>query len=665
MDPLSALSIATSIVQFVDFSGRIIFGTWQIYRSPSGLSGDHADLGEITQTLQSLGSKMTSRALSDTVEHERELKVLCDNVNAVAQELLDQANLELPSKWESCLKALQSVWSQQKIHELAQKLDGFRQQLTLLLVIILREEVYSSRVLTQDNIARTHRELTDFVKGSRDWQRDMANALQRQQEQQSTSETRETARYTPTEIASFGRDFDLRNSPQDFSRYLMASLRFDGIEDRYDTISQRHQQTYEWIFQPPQEGNNSWVDFSRWLESASPLYWVTGKAGSGKSTLMKFVHDDPRTRQHLAASSHLPILTASHFFWNSSIQIQMSQIGLLRTLLGALLGQCKLYATVAFPHQWEAFSLLGLFYQKNDWTWTELERGLIRLLRHLASHSLVFLLIDGLDEYNGDHTDLVMFLKKIASDESLNIKICVSSRPWVIFQDAFCCDPSLQMEYLTMPDMLQYTTEMLEVNRGHTELVAEEPEFSNHLIQQIAGRASGVFLWVVLVVRSLLSGITNGDGIVDLQTRLDSLPEDLGAVFQRMLDQIDPTYRTQASEILQVFRAADRRPTILTLAFADYPDLPAALAHPIEPIPLEKLDSKIRRARRRLESRCMGLLEVSSGSFTEKSRVSYLHRSVKDFLEGNTTWSKITAGLSAGYDADLCLSKSYLMQLKT
>lgn len=161
MEPLSGLAIATSAVQFVDFTSKILAGSRELYKSSTGLSKDHAELHVATKTLLNL-TQTIGRPL-DSNGHEAELQVLCQNVHQVAQELftvldnirrddirqqlslrqqnnlpIDESKLDKVSKWDSCLTALRSVWSQEQIAALAQKLQNFRQQLTLSVVVILR-----------------------------------------------------------------------------------------------------------------------------------------------------------------------------------------------------------------------------------------------------------------------------------------------------------------------------------------------------------------------------------------------------------------------------------------------------------------------------------------------------------------------------------------------
>jgi hypothetical protein len=51
------------------------------------------------------------------------------------------------------------------------------------------------------------------------------------------------------------------------------------------------------------------------------------------------------------------------------------------------------------------------------------------------------------------------------------------------------------------------------------------------LVEEIVEKANEVFLWVKLVVQSLLAGLGNRDSITDLQRRLRELPSDLEKLY--------------------------------------------------------------------------------------------------------------------------------------
>ena len=73
------------------------------------------------------------------------------------------------------------------------------------------------------------------------------------------------------------------------------------------------------------------------------------------------------------------------------------------------------------------------------------------LVLEITKSKRMFLLIDGLDEFKGDHSEQLMLVEFLYNLLSLtpNIKMCVSSREWNVFADAFNARPSLRLEDLT------------------------------------------------------------------------------------------------------------------------------------------------------------------------------------------------------------------------
>ncbi|RBA18329.1 hypothetical protein FPRO05_10624 [Fusarium proliferatum] len=83
-----------------------------------------------------------------------------------------------------------------------------------------------------------------------------------------------------------------------------------------------------------------WDSFIDWLKSDLPVYWITGKPGSGKSTLMKFLISDSRTPAALKEWKKDTIIIA-HFFWKPGSTMQHSFKGLLCSLLCLILKNDK------------------------------------------------------------------------------------------------------------------------------------------------------------------------------------------------------------------------------------------------------------------------------------------------------------------------------------
>lgn len=491
-----------------------------------------------------------------------------------------------------------------------------------------------------------------------------------------------------------------------FQKGIRNLLRFPEIENRRDRIPDAFKRTFEWIYSDPQETQRPWNNFIEWLENDKSLYWITGKAGSGKSTLLKFIYYDSRTKEHLQKwASPDPLVTAAFFFWNSGTKLEMSQEGLLRSILYDTLYQCPELTVNCFPEYSEMFELFGIEPNQSI-QWPALLRGTKRLIK-AGKQRKFFLFIDGLDEFDGDHTELIKLINHLTDYQ--NIKICVSSRPWNVFEDAFKNSPNLMLQDLTQPDFVHFIKTNFDGNPGYAELAEEDPAFAHTLIEDIARKASGIFLWVSLVVRSLLIGLTNGDRIFDLKKRLESLPPDLEGLFRRMLDNLDPLYLEHGSQLFQIIRAARVAPTLLCLSFADEPDPESVFRFPVTSLTTRELHSRAERMRRRLNSRCRGLLELATHQEEEDeiddalrkiahasalsncedeysdadrndetnskvdpaktqglacSKVEYLHRTVRDFITRDDVWAEIKAA-APSYNPHLALCRAYLYQFKT
>lgn len=122
--------------------------------------------------------------------------------------------------------------------------------------------------------------------------------------------------------------------------------------------------------------------------------------------------------------------------------------------------------------------------------------------------------IDGLDEYEGNHAQIADLFKSISGGSS--VKICLSSRPLLVFDDAFVSAPSLRLQDLTHNDNILYVTSSFRDNVHFRRLAAEEPREVPKLVAVIVSRVDCIFLWVKLVVRDLLKGLSNRDDLLGL-----------------------------------------------------------------------------------------------------------------------------------------------------
>lgn len=421
---------------------------------------------------------------------------------------------------------------------------------------------------------------------------------------------------------------------------------------------------------------------------------------------MRYLIEHHKTRELLDLwAESTPLSIASFLFWNSGTNEQRSQTGLLRALLFQILGQYPQLISIVLAWQWsKKYSQLvnsSLENEPNIWTISKLKQALRLLVEQTAIPLKLCLFIDGLDEYDDNqedtdscHQEIADMFKNAASN--VNIRVCLSSQPLLVFKDALGTLSGLRLQGLSFEDIKQYVGDKLGNNPRYQQLALEEPEKAPALVEEIVNKADGVFIWVSLVVKSLLSGLGKRDGIADLQRRLRLLPSDLEDLYYHMLTRIEPFYQYKASEIFQIFQAhwkmmnrmdqVDGEPasrnlmieplTVMALSFAvdDDPHLPIRCE--IEPLGFQAILSRCDIMSDRLKVRCAGVLEVQgpeSGQvdisgvigFGHSPKVQYLHRTVRDYFEKPEVWNRMVAHTS-GTDFDPCTSLlgSHATQLK-
>jgi hypothetical protein len=245
------------------------------------------------------------------------------------------------------------------------------------------------------------------------------------------------------------------------------------------------------------------------------------------------------------------------------------------------------------------------------WTLSELRRVFLRLMQETSEKFKFCLFVDGLDEFDGDHAEIVTLFKHMASFP--HMKLCLSSRPLLIFEQEFDAFPKLRLQDLTRNDIKIYAHDKLSAHGRIIQLSRRDPLFLEQLVIEILDMSAGVFLWVTLAVKSLLKGLSNLDSIPDLQKRLRELPPELDDLYSLMLRSIQPKfYVEQASRLFQIVYQAQSPISALTLSWADDLDEQLALKAPIGPVNAEERESRVDAMSMRLKSRCAGLLELRS-----------------------------------------------------
>ena len=469
--------------------------------------------------------------------------------------------------------------------------------------------------------------------------------------------------------ASVGRQETIAGLAQqiitgDCQRRILDSLWFQTMDDRRKNVKEPHFKTLKWALKP-QQTDAKWDDLCEWLKSGSGIYWISGKPGSGKSTLMKYLYGHKTTRSLLEAWPRGPNLTmASFFFWYLGTQEQRSLQGLSRALLYHVLESEPSLIAELLPNIWRE-AHRSAEHKLSIPSLVEMQAAFERLAAKRSGTRKFCFFIDGLDEYSGNYDDGIALLNSLVG--SSNIKVIVSSRPISECMEAFKRNPKLQLQDLTRDDIASYVHETIGSHSYMVKLLETEPKSATKIIADIVEKASGVFLWVVLACRSLLKGLTAYDYISDLQQCVNDLPAELDALFRHMLNRIPAQYQPQAAKLLRIChhsqRIADSEPLqTIGLALIDDGSMSTARVQETPKMSHKEKKTKCDVLEGRLRSRCCGLLEVrradcQSACFCQArdsashrknaknahntlidSTVEFMHRTVFEFLEIPTVW---------------------------
>ncbi|KAH0832653.1 hypothetical protein FOPE_01273 [Fonsecaea pedrosoi] len=470
-------------------------------------------------------------------------------------------------------------------------------------------------------------------------------------------------------------DAELRAKEQ-----LMNSLWFSASNERRNRIDRAHQNTYQWIFKPKDNEITVWDDFVQWFQDEHrPCYWVSGKPGSGKSTLMRELDArfDDMCAPETSPTQERAYVKASFYFWYAGSNLQKSLIGCLRKIIHELLSQQReLIDQVISPDRLEACHATPP-RPFSEWEETELCETMCRIVKQCDGQKTIVLFIDGLDEQDASdelRQKLLDLLQSLGTYRTF--KACVSSRPWNIYNDAFAQCPKLRLEQLTAGDIRDYVHDNLQKDRHFQRHQIREPYLLETITNEVTGKARGVFLWVRLVVRDLLKVLRDGGNARDLLRTLQLVPSDLNQYFMRMFETIDPMYRKEASVFLQIalymmdVSGAKGYPSEPTLGFlllhvhflADWDDQNFAAKSHIYPVDFrdpEDVDVFLELLERRVVSRSMGLFEVDPplrpGTSQQpwNMKIEVMHRSVRDFFETPAAMELLYQHSGGPFDASI------------
>lgn len=343
---------------------------------------------------------------------------------------------------------------------------------------------------------------------------------------------------------------------------------------------------------------------------------------------------DPRMTKLLASDDMEQWSLAAFFFHDRGSEKQKTLNGMLQELLRSILQQIPALSRYVLSSYLELVRLQRT--RCPSWDFSSLKSALVSLIEQRHIKIRILLLLDALDEHQGDN-DMLASLLKILVDKSDNervkLKMCLASRSWTVFQQHFGDCPGFSIHDHTREDIMTYIRVRLDP------CVPQEMHQSDHdnippLANLVATRASGVFIWVRLVVDLLAKGIQDGTPHRTLEEKVNKIPQELRDLYADTLRRIEPEYSSEAFIMLQTTLCSfEPLPLEVLMFISDFN--PYIRGNDVFPRSLAQQSTSSRKSR--LASRSGGLLEVVQGDqYVSESNglvVQFIHQTVKEYVQ--------------------------------
>ncbi|KXH46752.1 hypothetical protein CSIM01_06817 [Colletotrichum simmondsii] len=413
-----------------------------------------------------------------------------------------------------------------------------------------------------------------------------------------------------------------------------------GLKSRENLIQDPVEGTFQWIW-----SNSS---FKSWLSAdRSTTMWLTGKPGSGKSVMLRYVSNylctvaDDIPYEPLAVARRS--FAVANFFCDFSAPPKSSE-SILRSLLHQVLsGQPSLLRY-----------LTPVVKRKHQWS-TGTDFSLVTALREISKHRSIVCVIDALDECDvvvrtnllnalADHlvapaedswrSPCAVHASCACRTSSPKLKILFSSRPFLSVQVSNHENHHVQHLSLSVGEAASSLAKDFQaVVKSTFPLLGsnDEVERRQDIASRIVERSDGVFLWVKLVLKSLLA--LEVQTSENLLSQLEKHPTNLNDMYSSILSSVNEKNADEKSYILRcldwvVFARRPLRVEELAAAVAFETESGYQHDFPTSVHPPSFLDLRYKFRPRSIRF-CFSqvpLIEVKG------STVHLIHRSVKDFM---------------------------------
>ena len=437
---------------------------------------------------------------------------------------------------------------------------------------------------------------------------------------------------------------------------LLESLRPYCRNPRRSESLENHKESFQWIWNT--EGTKP--GFVDWLRSDGCVFWIQGKPGSGKSTLMKYLIENERTKELMSKTS-TPTFFISYFFYELGHPQEKAFVSLLHAFVYRLLKELHGISKTASSMLIQILKPYRQLMKEGPWVQEVLQEVLRHIALNCPVNAGVLLFVDGFDECDGNHANQLDFLKDLVESSKfskLSIKMCIASRAEVDIRLRLSTYPSLAIHHFTESDIASYVTERL---KTAWDLMASQPDgttatFYQQLIDDVVRRAEGVFLWVNLVVTQLVLAIETEAEASDLHRLVAMLPEGLKQLYQSIVAKIPKDRLHDAINLLKLTASTNAQESSAEFGADTLWKICNAMKEPSTAISKKAYFEEGFRGdeapgqkqqcaamKRRIQSSCRGLVHCDDMLNLCEAKVTFLHRTCVEYVLNTEVFSQMVA----------------------
>jgi len=384
---------------------------------------------------------------------------------------------------------------------------------------------------------------------------------------------------------------------------LIAELRFKQMDARLWTLKSAQAKTCRWLLK--HKHYRDWTDAKK-LTDHHGFFWIKGKPGTGKSTMMKFLFLEAKKTMRGS-------LVLSFFFNARGEAVEKSTSGLYRSLLSQLLEKAPETRSMFDSYGPSGFNAI----KENGWQNETLREALAMALTRLGGRRVVCF-IDALDECPEDDVrGMVAFFEELGDlEKEAEFRVCFSSRHYPEISIRTGLQLALELEQDHTNDITLYLD-------THLKLGADT--YADDIKAEVLRKSSNIFLWVVLVIPILNKEFDRGR-IKALKKRLTEIPAGLHELFLDILTR-DNKNTDELLLCIQWILFGSR--PLSPEEFRSAVEMGGEIDSPAPSEPCHLAHMTAENLRKFVLDVSKGLAEITK---SKEPTVQFIHESVRDFL---------------------------------